>query len=190
MNKKLRGLIAATIAFVACLTVASSASALTVSPAGSLSGTARNPTLSVNGITLTCATSTISGTVNSAGSGSATSVAFNTCSQATLGSFTVTPTVPWTVTVSALSNGVRTTFSNVSATIRSSIGCSFTVTGSQAMDNIGASPLTVGTLTPTGALSRLTVSNATNCFGLVNNGNAAQFNASYGLTTPQTVTYP
>ncbi len=188
MNKKIRGLLASVVALVACLTFVSSAAALTISPAGTLNGTAGSTSLSVNGITLTCASSTINGSVSSAGSGSATAIAFNTCRQASLGTFTVTATPPWTVTVTLSGGNVIIRFGSVSATIRSSIGCQFTVSGSQTITVPATSlPITISSLSPNASGSALTVSGSTGCLGLVNNGNAASFIGTYALSAAQTI---
>ncbi len=176
---------AAIISIGALLAFNATASAVTISPGGSISATAGSTSISVNGITLTCASSTIAGSISAAGSGSITSATYSTCRQVSLGSFTITATPPWTITTS-LSNGVlRITQSQVIKRVRSAIGCTFLVSGSSTITVSGAAlPVDVTVLSQTGAGSNLVVSNSSGCLGLVNNGNAVQLIGNWALAVP------
>lgn len=190
MKKRLKTLAATALVAAAGMVGSSTASALSIAPAGPLVARATNFTWTVNGITLTCATSTLGMTLASAGTGQVTSAAFNTCSQATLGTWTLTPVLPWTMQTTATTDGVATTLSNIVVHYSSAIGCRFTVSGSQTIRSVGPSPLTVSTWPVSPSGSRLVLSNSTGCLGLMNNGNAMTWSANYALSTPQTITYP
>ncbi len=184
MKNLVRALLISTLAAFAW---GSSAAALTISPAGSLSGTSGTTSISVNGITLTCGSSTFSGTVSTAGVGSISAMAYNTCRQASLGSFTITPLLPWSMSVTLTGGQVIIRWSE-SKNFSNIFGCRFTVTGSQTIVIPAPSlPANIVVVAPTAAGSALTVSGSTGCLGLVNNGNAVSLIGSWALATTQTV---
>jgi hypothetical protein len=177
----------AVLSCVAFTAISSSASALTVSPAGSITGTAAGVTsLSVNGIVLTCTASTIIGSINSAGAGTATSVTYSGCRNSVLGSFTVTALLPWSITTTLSSGTLNVQFSNARAEIRSSFGCTFLVSGTADITIPGVTlPYTARSLTV--SRSALPVTTASGCLGIVNVGNVSSFNGTYNLSPNLTV---
>ncbi len=102
MFKALRGALIGLVAFVSLFSLASAASAITVSPSGAYNANSVGNTLltfTSNRRVLTCTASRISATVDSTGAGTSTagSTVYSGCSNGLLGAFTVTQTSNWDV---------------------------------------------------------------------------------------------
>ncbi|MFC8449203.1 hypothetical protein [Kitasatospora sp. NPDC057223] len=182
---------------------ASAAPTWSTSPGGAFTAKALSPKLTdtKTGTKLTCTSSAAAGNI-AVGSGlsgvaiaTITSVSWASCSGPLGITFTVTPQgLPWTL--NALSYNAATgtttgTLTGVKAHI-SGAGCT--------ADFYGPTSTTAATLTGTytNSNSTLTLSGGDlhaynvsgTCLGLINNGDAATYNAGYALAAPQAITSP
>lgn len=175
----------------------------TVSPGGSVSGTAGTTTLqdSTTGITLTCTSSQANGSLKS-GSGLAnplgkiTSLTFNTCTGPLGISFSASVTGPFPLKGTAYSASTGTATGKI-AKIHGAISgplCSAVVDGTSATANNGA--VKFHYTNSTGALQVLTtggnlhIYNVNGCFGLINSGDTATFGGTYAISPKQTISRP
>lgn len=181
---------------------AMAATTWTVSPGGSISGTAGTTTLTDTGTgsKLTCTSSSTSGTVKSgsglsgAGIGSISSLTFSGCTGFGF-SFTVTTShLPYALNANSFSSGVTTgTITGIHASV-SGPGCSAVVDGTSATGNNGS--VTATYTNSSGALKVLTtggnlhIYNVSGCLGLLRSGDAATFSGTYTVTPRQTITSP
>ncbi|GJF34019.1 hypothetical protein KNE206_67190 [Kitasatospora sp. NE20-6] len=172
----------------------------TVSPGGAWTAKATSPKLTdtKTGTKLTCSSSSAAGVLKS-GSGlsnplsTITSVGWTSCSGPLGITFSVTAqNLPWSINGSTYAAGVTTgTLTGVKAHI-SGAGCT--------ADFAGPTSTTAATLTGTysNATNTLTLSGGDlhaynvsgSCLGLLNNGDAATYNAAYVLASPQAITSP
>lgn len=172
----------------------------TVSPGGAWTAKATSPKLTdtKTGTKLTCSSSAAAGVLQS-GSGivnplsTITSVSWASCSGPLGITFTVTAgNLPWSINGSTYASGVTTgTIGGVKAHI-SGAGCT--------ADFAGPTSTTPATLTGTysNATNTLTIGGGDlhaynvsgSCLGLLNNGDAAVYNAAYVLSSPQVITAP
>lgn len=205
MLTRLRGtvLTVAVAATVASLGAgpAFAATTWTVTPGGSVSGSAGTTTLkdTNTGTTLTCSSSKASGSLKSGSGltnpiGSITTLTFSNCTGPLGITFTVTNSGPNPLNANSYSSGVTSgTITQIHATI-SGAGCSATVDGSSAGAHNGTVNATFTNSTSvlkvitTG--STLHIYNVSGCFGLLNNNDGATFSGSYTITPAQTVTSP
>jgi hypothetical protein len=157
-----RGLMVGIFSVVAFVAVASSASALTISPSTTLTGRAGSTTLRINpvgggtaidavcassSITVT-ATNTASGVTTAPGSSALGNALFNTCTLSGTG-LTVTQTSAWTGSVTALASGgsvtgatIRVVVPSRGVSFRTAAGCQFTVSGYRDSDLLTGSTFT------------------------------------------------
>ncbi|MEV6399470.1 hypothetical protein AB0M39_32570 [Streptomyces sp. NPDC051907] len=169
---------------------ATSLATWTVTPGGGFTALAVNPTLSVPAATLQCASSAASGTL-ATGSGNAganigqiADLSFDQCSVAGI-DFEVTSTgFPWGLNVSEVSasdpDAVDGSITGVRAHISGSL-CEADFTGSvTGYYKNGTKQLVINAGT-------LVASNA-DCLGLINDGDAALFEAAYDVTGNHTIT--
>ncbi len=187
MARKTRCLMIGLLAILCGIVASGAAQATTVAPAGPLGASAGAVSWSVNGITLTCSSSTLGVSLDAVGGGSVTGAAFNICRQASLGVWTVTPVLPWSVSIASGPSSAVTTFGSVVLQFNGSIGCRFTASGSQTVTNAGAPPLTVSNWAWNARASSFVVSGSTGCLSLINNGDALQLTGNYALSVAQTI---
>ena len=172
----------------------------TITPGGEVTGTAGTTTLKDvdTGVTLTCASSTTQATIESGSGLSGTSIAtvtsagFNSCTGPLGLSFSVTTgTVNYQLNAASYAGGVTTgTLDGITAAL-SGLFCSASVAGT--------SPTTPGSISGayTNSSAALAVSggdlhiwNVSGCFGLIRNGDAVSYTASYSLTPAVQITSP
>lgn len=171
-----------------------------VSPGGSISGSAGTTTLTdtTSGLAITCKTSTLTGSLKSgtglkgAGLGTVTNVAFNNCS---VDGFTLSITsgaVKWPLNAVKYASGVtHGTITDIHVTVSSS-ACSLVIDGTSGTANDGKVAITYTNKThklailPTGG--NLKVYNVSGCLGAVSNGDSGTIKSSYGVTPAQTIT--
>lgn len=196
MSKALRGALIGLVACVSLFGLAASASAITVSPSGAYTATATGSTVltfSSNGQRLTCTGSVISATVDSTGAGSsaAGTTRYSGCTNALLGSFTVTQTSNWGVSVVLTSGLVGLRVTVPAGGVRISGGsCSFTAAGSVTVGKaVAALPAALTTTDVFSTLSSaLTVDSVSGCSPLLTVLNlAATYSGSYSLNRAVTV---
>ncbi|GAB2825705.1 hypothetical protein GCM10022221_24750 [Actinocorallia aurea] len=194
------GLAAVAAASVVCTASPAFAATWTVSPGGAVTGTAGTTTLkdTTSGATLTCSSSTTNATVqggtglSGTGIATVTNVGFGNCKGPLGISFNVTNNgVSYQLNAASYAGGVTTgTLDNVSATM-SGLLCSATVSGTSA-----STPGSV-TGTYTNSTAKLAVSggnlhlwNVSGCFGLLHNGDAVSYTATYTISPALTITSP
>lgn len=174
----------------------------TVSVGGSTTGTpafsatASNITFTTPSVDMSCTGATASGTVkagaNATGAGiaSITAAGFSGCVGPLGLPLTVQATTPWTLNATGTatagsSDTVQGTITGVSAYVfqtGSPASCNFKVTGSvdgsfqEAGQKLNVTPPTAGAV--------LTISAVTGCYGLISNGDTAEYTASYAITSP------
>lgn len=173
----------------------------TVTPGGSVSGSAGTTTLrdTNTGATVTCSSSAASGSLKSGSGlsnpiGSITTITFSNCTGPLGIRFVASVTGPFPLNANSYSSGVTSgTITHIHGTV-SGTGCSATIDGTSATADNGTvnatftnSTSVLKTLT-TG--STLHIYNVSGCFGLLNNGDGATFSGSYTITPHQTVTSP
>jgi hypothetical protein len=192
----LAGAAAATAALALSAAPASAVAAtFTVSPGGSITGTAGTTTLkdTTTGNSLTCSSAKATGSLKSGsglsgtGIGSITGTTFTTCKGPLGLTFTVTQSGTWSVNLTSNSGAVSTGFvSSVKASL-SGPDCSATVTGSADASYSN----TTGVLTfksVAGSGHTLTVSGVSGCLGLINNGDTSTFSGAFTISPAQTIT--
>lgn len=199
MMRKTRSLICGVIA-AALMGIASGASALTVAPAGSFSGTAGTTTFTFQpNLVFICRSSTVSGTITPTGSaaGSSLSTTFSGCNSpplygsSGLGPVDIVQNAPATISLVRNGSEVDTTFGGISLHVTyADLGCSMDLKGSEVVRSPGASPLVISNFAVTGAApSGLVSANVVGCTPLFFNGfNHPILTANYALTPAQTVT--
>jgi hypothetical protein len=192
----LAGAAAATAALALSVAPASALTqTFTVSPGGSITGTAGTTTLkdTTSGNSLTCSSAKASGSLKSGsglsgtGIGSITSTTFTTCKGPLGLTFSVTQSGTWSVNITSEAGGVSTGFvSNVKASL-SGPDCSATVTGSaDATYSNSSAALTFKAVTGSG--HTLKVSGVNGCLGLINNGDTSTFSGAFTISPAQTIT--
>jgi hypothetical protein len=204
MLTRLRGT-ALTVAVAATMTVLGAGPAFaatwTVTPGGSVSGSAGTTTLkdSTTGTTINCTSSAASGSLKSGSGlsnpiGSIASITFSNCTGPLGISFTASVTGPFPLNANSFSSGTTSgTITNIHGTLTSS-ACSLVIDGTSATAHNGTVNVTFTNSTSqlkvltTG--STLHIFNVSGCFGLVRNGDGATFAGTYSITPPQTVTSP
>ncbi|MDO8184183.1 hypothetical protein Q5424_00360 [Conexibacter sp. JD483] len=176
--------------------LAASASALTISPSGAYTATATGATVLTfgsNGQRLNCTASTIVATVDSAGVGSSASgtTRYSGCTNALLGTFSVTQSSAWGVNVILTTGnvGLAVTVPARGVTITSG-ACSFTASGTVTVSRAYAAlpaAVAVTDVFPTTS-SALTVDSVSGCSPLLTTvGLAATYSGSYTLNRAVTV---
>lgn len=187
----------AALGFTATTASATTADTWTVAPGGAFTATASNPTLSVPNATLKCTSSTATGTLKT-GSGNAgaaigniSSLTFSGCSLAGI-NFNVTVAPDLKINADSVSttdpNQVVGSISGVTASIADTGGmcsASFAASGGGGATMTGYFDNSTHRLVVNGG--NLTATSA-NCLGLINSGDAANFNASYLTDPAQTIT--
>jgi hypothetical protein len=173
----------------------------TISPGGSVTGTAGTTTLkdTSTGTTLTCTSSTAKGSLSSGSGlsnplGSIASISFSSCTGPLGISFTASVTGPLPLTGTSYASGVSDlTISKIHGTL-SGLDCSAVVDGTSGSADNGTVDATytnssahLQALTTGGTLHIYDVSG---CFSLIKNGDAATFASTYTISPAQTVTSP
>lgn len=178
MSKMVRGCLIGILACLSVLTAASAAGAITVSPSGAYTAASGTTTLSFasNGQVLTCTSSAIGATISSDGNGTSPtgSAVYNSCTNALLGTFTVSQRSAWTVRVllATVSGGVLVGL-DVTVPARgvliSAGSCLFTVSGTVNVGRTYAGlPVAVSPTDRFTVLSSaLTVDSVSNCSPLL-----------------------
>jgi hypothetical protein len=204
MLTRLRGA-ALTVAVVATVAVLGAGPAFaatwTVTPGGSVSGSAGTTTLkdSTTGTTISCSSSTATGTLKSGSGltnpiGSIAGISFSNCTGPLGLAFTASVTGPLPLNANSYSSGVTSgTITHIHGTVSSS-GCSAVIDGTSGTADNGTVNATFTNSTSqlkvltTG--STLHIYNVSGCFGLISNGDGATFSGTYNITPKQTVTSP
>lgn len=187
---------AAAVALTATTAFASSATTISVSPAGKYAGAAGKTVLTDNNThtVLTCKTASAKGVLSkkaAAGKviGTITSTAFNKCTGPLGLTFKVKQSGTWDLTVTKYNSktGVSTGFISNTKALLSGTGCSATVTGStDATYTNKTGVLAVKAVAKSGHV--LKISKVNGCDGLVNNGNTSDFTGSYKISPKQKIT--
>jgi hypothetical protein len=186
---------------------ATSASAVTaktwtVSPGGSVTGSAGKTTVkdTTSGTTVSCSSSSLTGSLKSgsghkgAGLGTVTSLDFNNCTVLGQTLSLSSGTVSWALNAKSYSKtkGVTTgTISGIHFSISSSI-CSAVIDGTSGTADNGQVKITYTNSThklkilPTGG--NLHVYDVSGCLGLINNGDAGTVTSTYTVAPAQTIT--
>ena len=188
---------AAAIGLGATTALATSASlTVKVTGGGSYTATSSNTTLSDNGVSVTCTSSTASGTIPTKTYSNATTpvtvgtsakLSFSGCT-GPLGAVTVkVNSLPYKVQADSKTNSKGQTDGMVAGanTSVSMTGCSFSVTGSAPGFYTNSNhTLSLTSTLPTKPLNsaKLTVSNVNGCAGLVNNGDHPSYTGSYKVS--------
>jgi hypothetical protein len=175
----------------------------TITPGGTVSGSAGTTTLkdSSTGTTVTCTSSTASGSLKSGSGqsnpiGTISSINFNSCT-GPLGitfSASVSGSFPLTANSYNASTGVTSgTISKIHGTLTSSL-CSLVIDGTSGTANNGTVNATFtnssSNLQVLTTGSTLHIYNVSGCFGLVKNGDGATFAGTYAISPKQKVTSP
>jgi hypothetical protein len=199
------GLVAVSLSLNPASALTISATTWTVSPGGPITNSAENVSMedTTSGLTISCASSTDSGTLKSGTglSGTAladtTSVAFNSCSAdgiAFSGTTSASPATPWVMNAKSYnsSTGVsKVTITHISATISSSV-CSAEVDGTSATGNNGKVTGTYSNETGELKISKtggnLHIYNVSGCLGAIADGDSATFTGTYSMDPEQTIT--
>ncbi|MFI8848667.1 hypothetical protein ACIGW3_00440 [Streptomyces sp. NPDC053499] len=187
----------AALGFSAASASATSAVTWTVTPGGSFSAHAANPTLSVPNADLYCDSSDASGTLKTgsgnagAGLGSIDTLTFSGCSLAGI-SFDVTVSSPLSINAESVDpnnpDRVVGSISGITADISDPDGlctASFAGPGGGPATVTGYFDNTTHQLVINGGNLEATEAN---CLGLINTGDAATFNAAYDTDPAQTIT--
>jgi len=171
-----------------------------ITPGGNVTGSAKNPTLkdTKTGTVLTCATSTTAAKLKAGAHqtnpiGTISSIAFQTCTGPLGLSFTVSiKALPYKLNGTAPTSGgvTKGKITGIMASISGS-GCSANVAGTTATSK----GQVTGTYTNSSGILKVSGGNlhifgVNGCFGLIANGDASTFSASYTITPKQTITSP
>jgi hypothetical protein len=209
MRKRIASVLATggAIALTLGLTAAPAfAATWTVSPGGSITGTAATTTLkdTTSGNTLSCTSSKTTATLKKGsglagtGIGSVTGISFSGCTGPLGLTFTVAPGhLPWhlnAVSYNATSHVTTGTITGIHATLTGP-SCSAVVDGATSgTANNGKVKVTytnsthkLKVLTTGGTLH---IWNVSGCAGLINSGDASTFSGSYTISPAQTITSP
>jgi hypothetical protein len=192
---------AAGVALALSATSASAATGpWTVSPGGSISGSAGTTTLTdtTSGLSISCTSSTLTGTLKSgsglAGAkiGTVTDVAFNNCSVDGLTLSISSGAVTWPLNAVSYKNGVtHGTITTIHVTVSSS-ECSLVIDGTSGSAHNGKVKITYSNKTHKLAISpkggNLHVWDVSGCLGAVSNGDSGTIKSSYAVTPAQTIT--
>ncbi|MFF3286541.1 hypothetical protein [Streptomyces sp. NPDC003023] len=164
---------------------ATSAAGWAVSPGGAFTAVAQNPTLTVPAAVLECASATATGSVGSSSTndvGDITSLTFEDCSVVGIPFDVQSKAFPWDLNalgVSAVPNAVDGSITGVEASVSGS-GCTAdfagSVTGHYKNDT---KQLVIDD-------GDLVASNA-NCFGMINDGDPALFEATFDVSGNHTI---
>jgi hypothetical protein len=198
---------AAFTTLVAALSLGLSATAVqaatitwTVSPGGAITGSAGTTTLTdkTAGLTVTCTSSSTTGTLksgsglNGTGIGSVTSITFNDCSVDGITLTVATGTVSFPLNLKSYKSGVSSgKITHIHFAVSSSV-CSFDVNGTSATANNGTVRVKYGNkahtlkVLPTGGT--LHIYDVSGCLGLINNGDAGQVSSAYTVSPAQKIT--
>ncbi|MEW2218563.1 hypothetical protein AB0939_04500 [Streptomyces sp. NPDC006990] len=187
----------AALGFSAASAAATSAATWTVTPGGSFSANAANPTLSVPNADLFCDSSDASGSLKTgsgnagAGLGSISSLTFSGCSLAGI-SFDVTVSSPLSINAESVDSAdpdrVVGSISGITASISDPDGlctASFAGPGGADATVTGYFDNSTHQLVINGGNLEAT---SANCLGLINTGDSATFNAAYDTDPAQTIT--
>jgi hypothetical protein len=176
----------------------------TVSPGGSVNGTAGTTTLkdTNTGATLSCTSSSLTGSLKSgsglsgAGIGTVSSISFNSCSAAGQTFSISTGTISWPLnaaTYNATAGVTHGSIRHIHFAV-SSTSCSFVIdgTGPTAHNGKVRVAYTNGTarLKVLSTGSTLHAWNVSGCFGLINSGDGGSVTSSYKIAPAQTITSP
>jgi hypothetical protein len=179
---------------------ATAATTWTVSPGGAISGKAGVTTLkdTTSGLTVSCKTSTLTGTLKKGTKlpgtklGTVTGVAFNTCTVDGQTLSLSSGAVTWGFNAKSEKSGVvSATITGIHISESSSI-CSFVVDGTSGTADNGSLKVTYTNSThklkilPTGGTLHLW--DISGCLGLVADGDAASISATQTITPAQTIT--
>jgi hypothetical protein len=191
---------ALTIGLGATTALATTAATWSVSPGGAISGKAGTTTLkdTTSGTTVTCTTSTLTGTLKSgsglAGAklGTVTGVDFTNCSVDGQTLSLSSGAVTWAFNAKSETNGVvHGTVTGMHLSVSSSI-CSLVIDGTSGSADNGMVKVTYTNSThklkilPTGG--NLHVWDVSGCLGLVANGDSGSVTSNYKITPAQTIT--
>jgi hypothetical protein len=173
----------------------------TVSPGGAISGKAGTTTLkdTTKDVTLSCTSSTLTGTLKSGsglsgtGLGSVTGVDFNNCSVDGETLSISSGTVAWSLNAASETKAgvVSGTISGIHISVSSSV-CSLVIDGTSGTADNGTVKVTYTNSThklkilPTGG--NLHVYDVDGCLGLVSDGDAGSISSSYTISPAQTIT--
>jgi hypothetical protein len=170
-----------------------------VSPGGSLTGSAGTTTVkdTTSGTTVSCTSSTLAGSLKSgtglagAGIGTVTSLDFSNC---TVDGFTLSlssGTVAWKLNAASYSSGVtHGTISGIHFAISSS-ACSAVIDGTGASKHNGKVKVTytnkTGKLKVLAAGDNLHVYNVSGCLGAISDGDSGTISSTYTISPKQTI---
>ncbi|MEU0368750.1 hypothetical protein ABZ070_00525 [Streptomyces sp. NPDC006283] len=195
MRRIARNAVIASAAFAAALGMtvtsasATSLATWTVTPGGSFTAVAENPTLTVPAATLDCASSHASGSLATGsgnpgeGIGTITTLTFEDCSVIGITFDVTTKSFPWSLDATAVSsvpNAIDGSITGVDASISGS-GCVADFTGAVT----GHYKNDTKELVINGG--SLVASNA-DCLGLINDGDEALYEAVYAVSGGHTIT--
>lgn len=181
-------------------TSALAATTWSVSPGGSISGSAGTTkvTDTTSGLTVTCTSSTLSGSLKSgsglkgAGIGTVTSLDFNNCSVDGLTLSLSSGTVAWKLNAASYKTGVtHGTISGIHFVISSS-ECDAVIDGTSGTADNGKVKVTytnsTGKLKVLPKGGNLHVYDVNGCLGAISNGDAGTITGTYAITPKQTIT--
>ena len=174
----------------------------TVNPGGATTGAAgtTKATDVTSGLTITCTSSSLTGSLKSGaglpgtGIGTVTALNFNNCTVDGITLSLGSGPVSYAINASSYASGVtHGTISKIHFVISSS-ACNAVLDGTSGTANNGRVKFTFVNTTDTLKIltsgSKLHVWNVSGCFGAVSNGDAANISASYKLTPAQVITSP
>jgi hypothetical protein len=182
-------------------TTAMAATTLTwsVSPGGTISGSAGTTTVkdTTSGLTVTCTSSTLAGSLKSGsglagkGLGTVTSLDFNNCSVDGLTLSLSSGTVAWKLNAASYKSGVtHGSISGIHFAISSS-ECSAVIDGTGATKHNGMVKITytnsTGKLKVLTAGDNLHVYKVQGCLGAISNGDRGTISSTYTITPKQTI---
>jgi hypothetical protein len=198
---------AALTSLVAALSLGFSATAVqaatltwTVTPGGAITGAAGTTTLKDNtaGLTVTCTSSSTTGTLKSGsglsgtGIGSVTSLTFNNCSVDGITLTVATGTVSYPLNLKSYKSGTSSgKIAKIHFSVTSSV-CSFDINGTSATANNGSVRVKYGnkahTLKVLPSGSTLHIYNVSGCLGLINNGDSGSVSGAFVISPAQKIT--
>ncbi len=193
-------LLAASLGATSSSPAAAAATTWTIKPGGAISAKAGKTTLTdpTTGTSITCTSSRMSGSLKSgsglSGSdiGSLSKGSFSDCSDPPGPRFTIKLLdLPWHINFTSYSNGViQGTISHIEAKVTAT-GCSMVIDGTAGGASDGMVRFTYNV--STGKLmilktgGNLHIYDVSGCFGVVVNGDAATFTATYTITPHQVI---